>query len=145
MNGLSELQQVEVTRPPRNGNLSVGERGTIVHVYSSVSPGGTAFEVEFSDGRVVTLKGDQLRPATVAPVVHLNGTSREALKASREVLLHALNDADRKLAEAAPNGRDYYPVVGLMDQATRQHAYRQGLLRELISSVETELLAIDEA
>lgn len=83
-------------------------------------------------------------PEQVKPLVHLNGSTREMLMGNLIAVLDALNDADRKLAQAAPNGRDYYLVDGLMAKAQRQHDYRQGLLRALITSVETELLAIDE-
>lgn len=43
------------------------------------------------------------------PTIHLNGTSLAALAEANDTAHHAVLDAIAKLAEAAPNGRDYYP------------------------------------
>ncbi len=45
----------------------------------------------------------------LAPVVHLNGTGREALEDQWQEAASAIHAASRVLHRAAPNARDYYP------------------------------------
>lgn len=76
------------------------------------------------------------------PTIHLNGTSRETLIEQLCDAVHALHEAGRKLAAAAPNGRDYYPAgAGAINVAMDQHEARMKKLREIIA----ELEAIAEA
>lgn len=46
---------------------------------------------------------------TTFPTVHLNGTSREDLLEAIEQAYLAVSEAQSKLAQTAPNARDYYP------------------------------------
>lgn len=72
------------------------------------------------------------------PTIHLNGTSREALLEGYCEAVHALHEAGRKLAAAAPNGRDYYPqAAGAINVAMDQHEARMTKLREIITELET--------
>ena len=77
------------------------------------------------------------------PTVHMNGTSREALVEGLCEAVHALHEAGRKLAAAAPNGRDYY-VQGsaATGVAMDQHEARMNKLREIITELETIAEAI---
>lgn len=43
------------------------------------------------------------------PVIHLNGTSKDALIEGYCEMIYALNDALSALHRNGPNGRDYYP------------------------------------
>lgn len=65
----------------------------------------------------------------VAPIIHTNGTSREALLEQVTDAGQALRVAIDKLSEAYPNGRDYYPVPDLLRKAQAQRdAWAQDLL-----------------
>lgn len=55
----------------------------------------------------------------IAPLVHLNGTSKQELIEQRANAIDALTEAGRQLAFAGPNGRDYYPEPGLMQEQVR--------------------------
>ena len=81
--------------------------------------------------------------ALVVPIVHNNGTSRDALIEQRCEFGRALIAANQALATMAPNGRDYYPVDGLFQQAMAQHHRRQLVLKALADEIveETEILA----
>ena len=81
----------------------------------------------------------------VIPIVHMNGTSREALKDERANVIDALVEAGKHLARMAPNGRDYYLEKGLMDKAVAQQERRMNTLKSLITELEAELEAIDSA
>jgi hypothetical protein len=81
----------------------------------------------------------------VLPVIHLNGTSREALIQDRVKVGRAVNAALEALMQACPNGRDYYPVDGLMQRAMAQHERRVAVLRGLIAEIYAEIDGIDEA
>lgn len=56
-----------------------------------------------SEGR--TLEGRML----VAPTIHLNGTDAMSLYNDYDAAAQAVREALRKLTQAAPNARDYYP------------------------------------
>jgi hypothetical protein len=88
--------------------------------------------------------GDIPAPGVVLPIVHRNGTSKEELLCQRIELSGALRQAEAKLRQAAPNGRDYYPVPGLYEKALAQHARRLETFRELGVEVATEFNGIDE-
>jgi hypothetical protein len=75
------------------------------------------------------------------PVIHRNGTSREALMEQYLDARNAVEDAIVALGKAAPNGRDYYPVEGAFSEAIAEHEARVKALR-LVSQ---ELLTIIEA
>jgi hypothetical protein len=59
------------------------------------------------------------------PTLHMNGTNGDDLISSLCDAMSAIQAAERKLGEAAPNGRDYY-VQGptALDAATKEHYSR---------------------
>ena len=75
------------------------------------------------------------------PVIHRNGTSREALMEQYLDARNAVEDAIVALGKAAPNGRDYYPVEGAFSEAVTEHAARVNAL----CAVSKELYEIIEA
>lgn len=75
------------------------------------------------------------------PIVHLNGTSREALITAHEEAAEALRLALVALGEVAPNARDYYPAgPGAYGRALREHAARV----DRVKSVREELVNLWE-
>ena len=80
--------------------------------------------------------------SVVTPIIHLNGTSREALSDALCEAYAAVNEALEKLRECAPNGRDYYPEPGRMDKALAQHRTRQEHLQAVLDSLGPEAEAI---
>ena len=76
------------------------------------------------------------------PTVHLNGTSRESLLEQLTSASDAVYEAIKAVANACPNGRDYYTQSGnAIQEALRQHANR---LHNL-TAVRQELVEIAEA
>jgi hypothetical protein len=72
------------------------------------------------------------------PTVHLNGTGKDQLLEQVCEAVHALHEAGRALAAAAPNGRDYYLQTGdAIGSAMKQHEARMTKLREIIKELET--------
>lgn len=77
-----------------------------------------------------------------APMVHLNGTSQQALLDAYRDAARAVSRAIDALAATAPNGRDYYPLGdGALREALEEHRAR--LLK--LTAVENELVAIHRA
>lgn len=76
----------------------------------------------------------------IAPLVHLNGTSRSNLVAQYQTARDAVARARECLHDASPNQRDYYchPLTGAWKSASDQHAAR---LQRLLD-IEAELLTI---
>ena len=75
------------------------------------------------------------------PTVHLNGTSKGELLQQLCDANSALSAALRALAEAAPNGRDYYPQgADAIGKAITEHTARL----QAIKNVQKEILAIAE-
>lgn len=63
------------------------------------------------------------------PTIHLNGTSLQALMDANDKAYRALGEAMEALAQAAPNGRDYYPQgPDALRAAISEHETRMGLL-----------------
>lgn len=81
----------------------------------------------------------------IVPVVHLNGTGKQDLIDMRERVDETLRLALAALKQMAPNGRDYYPVPGLMDRAVEQHFRRMRVLTDLQDELEEEIRQIDQA
>lgn len=74
------------------------------------------------------------------PIVHLNGTGREALITARCEAYTAIGAAGRALAAMAPNGRDYYPAgPAAFDAACQIHRRRVELLRDLLAEIQAEV------
>lgn len=66
------------------------------------------------------------------PTIHLNGTSAGELYRQWARVANALFDAMAAMAEAAPNGRDYYPQGdGVAGKAISEHEDRIRILHSL--------------
>ena len=78
----------------------------------------------------------------ILPIVHRNGTSRETLVEQRCEVGRALREVLHALAEMTPNGRDYYPVQGLLQQAEEQHRTRVETVKQLYEEINIEAEAI---
>jgi len=72
------------------------------------------------------------------PFVHLNGDRRETLVERLETAYCAVNAAMIHLRECVPNGRNAYPVDGLMQKLEAQHRTRQEYLQAVLDSLEAE-------
>ena len=84
----------------------------------------------------------------IIPTIHLNGTPKKMLLEQWEEAYNALLNAQRRLAEAAPHGRDYYPQDfhgALVGEALyiAQDEHRARMLK--IESVMDDLVALCEA
>lgn len=82
------------------------------------------------------------------PTIHLNGTSLAALAEANDRAHYALLTAIAKLAEAAPNGRDYYPQSPeALYKAQDEHWDRINRLQSVTKELEQigEYLAMEEA
>jgi hypothetical protein len=76
------------------------------------------------------------------PTVHLNGTSRAELLDGVTAAAQAIDRAMDKLADAWPNGRDYYPQEGnARERAAEWYTERALALR----TIRDELMQIAEA
>jgi len=80
----------------------------------------------------------------VMPIVHMNGTSRRELTNLRYNAAHKIREALEALSEMAPNGRDYYPEPGRLEQALEQHLRRVRMLTALQKEIDAELIALEE-
>lgn len=67
----------------------------------------------------------------VLPLIHMNGTSKRELLDQLRDVYHAVQEASQKLREAAPNQRDYYPVIDRWQPALAQYRRRSALLQNL--------------
>lgn len=77
------------------------------------------------------------RPLAI-PTVHLNGTSRTELLNQLIDAARALKKGQEALAQAAPNGRDYYRIDDprIFTMAQKQHAERLAKVGEVINELE---------
>jgi hypothetical protein len=66
---------------------------------------------------------------TTLPVVHINGTGAETLRAEYKALSKALQAAEDRLLAATCNGRDFYPQGPDAYYVARQE--RDGMLAKL--------------
>jgi len=85
-----------------------------------------------------------MTPSLILPIVHLNGTSRAELIGQRREVLNHLRRAITALYAMSPNGRDYYPVRGLFDQARDQHARRLEYLDGIYNAIVAEVMALSD-
>jgi len=83
--------------------------------------------------------------APILPILHLNGTSRKELIQVRRDAAYAVHNAIDSLCAMSPNGRDYYPVRGLFDQAADQHARRLAMLDGIYNEIVAEVMALSDA
>jgi len=74
----------------------------------------------------------------ILPVIHLNGSSKEALLEGSCAIGRALRDALGALEEHAPNQRDYYTAPGRWEAAVAQHRRRAEAVRALYYEIERE-------
>ncbi len=82
--------------------------------------------------------------AIIAPIVHLNGTSKDMLLHYLDEAYIALENAALAVMQCSPNGRDYYPQPGLMQKAEGQHRRRMQTIRDLQKEIEREMELIQE-
>jgi hypothetical protein len=78
----------------------------------------------------------------VVPFVHANGDRRDTLLERLEAAYHAVTDSMDLLRQCAPNGRDAYPVDGLMQRLEAQHRQRQEYLKAVADSLEAESIEL---
>ena len=78
------------------------------------------------------------------PYVHLNGDRAETLLDRIEAAYGAVSTALDTLRECRPNGRNAYPVDGLMEKLEAQHQARQEHLQAVLDSLEAEATALNE-
>ena len=71
------------------------------------------------------------------PLVHLNGTSRDALLESYKDPANALRTALRELERNGPNARDYYPLgPDAFPAAVAEHVHRMRRVADVIGELE---------
>lgn len=80
--------------------------------------------------------------ALLAPVIHMNGTSRESLREENHKAARAVSEAIDVLCQNGPNARDYYVYSdpAAFGIARAQHEARV----QKLSAVRDELLEIGE-
>lgn len=80
-----------------------------------------------------------------APLVHLNGTSKESLLEVRETAYGALYAAYEALRQVAPHKRDYYPLGDdAWNAAVQQHEERQRAVDGVMRGIEAEMELIQQ-
>ena len=79
----------------------------------------------------------------VVPMVHINGTNPEDLVECRSEAYVAISEAIDAMRKCNPNGRDFYPVPGMMQMAERQARRRMEALRGILDELEREIELID--
>lgn len=73
----------------------------------------------------------------IVPTIHMNGTSKESLLRGWDKAYVAINDAMNALAEAGPNGRDFYPQgPEALAIAIKEHSARMTKLDEVRSELQ---------
>ena len=78
------------------------------------------------------------------PVVHLNGTSKEELLRLYDDAFTKLESAYQALKQAAPNGRDYYPMSPFaIAGAQNDHQNRLRLIDSVKHELEEIMTGID--
>lgn len=78
------------------------------------------------------------------PIVHCNGDRRETLLDNLETAYHCIQTAMDAMRQCSPNGRNAYPVDGLMQRLEAQHRTRQEYLQAVADSLEAEAVALTE-
>lgn len=81
----------------------------------------------------------------ILPIIHMNGTSKQELIEQRKTALHAISEALAALRKMSPNGRDYYPVPGLLDLAEQVHSTRMYRIKEIHDEILAEAIAISDS
>ena len=76
--------------------------------------------------------------SVVVPLVHLGGTNGDELARQLTGVADALDSALSALVDAAPNGRDYYPLPdGVFATAVEDHRGRIQRVVALLAEVNT--------
>lgn len=79
----------------------------------------------------------------IIPTIHLNGTSKQRLIDDLVEAGSAIQLAQKALAAAGPNGRDYYPQgPAAFTAAVDEHDSRLDRLRSVYKEIEALVLAI---
>lgn len=86
----------------------------------------------------------ELREEVVVPIIHLNGDRAETLLENLYNAVDAVHATGDALAKCCPNGRNFYPVDGLMPKAVEQHEERMLLLKHLAVSLTKEIEGIQD-
>lgn len=77
------------------------------------------------------------------PIIHRNGTYKEALLLELITANNALFQAEQAPISTAPNGRDYYPVPGLLAKAEAEYLARLQKLTSIRTEIEELIDGID--
>ncbi len=86
-----------------------------------------------------------VKPIELAvPFVSLNGDRRETLLENLEKAYIAVLAAIDTMRQCCPNGRNAYPVDGLMEKLKVQYQARQEYLQAVADSLEAEAIALQE-
>ena len=80
----------------------------------------------------------------IIPIIHHNGTHPDRLVEALSDFHHALYQLCQRLGSISPNGRDYYPQLGLMDAAVAQHQRRSRVLTDLAAEIVAEIEGIQD-
>ena len=82
----------------------------------------------------------------VLPILHMNGTSYEALLSLRCAAGRAVEQAMHALGEMYPHGRDYYlaPDADRFQRAKAQTDRRIAVLQAVYAELQEEVLALAE-
>lgn len=74
--------------------------------------------------------------ATIFPTVHLNGTSQEELLNQLVEAMNGIREADQKLSDSQPNGRDYIqPTTFTFKEAQEQHKRWRDMLKTILDEI----------
>jgi len=75
----------------------------------------------------------------MVPIISMNGTAPQDLQSDLLNAVHAINDAEKALLTAQPNGRDYQNLSGGIGRALAQHSTRLDALDRIRREL-TEML-----
>jgi DNA repair ATPase RecN len=80
----------------------------------------------------------------ILPQLSLNGTARQQLINQQCNVMEALDQLQRAMAEAYPNGRDYQHHPKQYKEARAAWEERQQLIHDMHREIETHAVAIQE-
>lgn len=84
-------------------------------------------------------------PNIQAPVININGTSKEVLMDQLVAVFHAGRALEKALAEAAPHGRDYQTAPpGAYQMARKQHEDRMKRVSSVLKEIEDIAIQIQD-
>ena len=94
------------------------------------------------DHVMASREGKRQVPEVVTPIVHMNGDRCSVLADRLEEAYDTIRHATTRLAECAPNGRNFYPEPGRIVRAEEQHKERMGHLMAVMASLEAEVIKL---